>query len=164
MTDRVQSSIGAAQHYGPRDANDGLPDSVSTMGLTKEVEIYFDFSQANAGLPVVNADTDSGVAVIPANSFIKAAFLEVSTAFTSAGSATLELGFQQTDGSVVDVDGIDTIAVAALTAGSWTVNDGALVGAAIGANDVQISVDDATAVFTAGIGRLVVEYFLPFSA
>ncbi len=160
---RVQSSQGSAQHYGPREANTGLPDSVSTFGVTKEVEIFFDFEQTNAGLPTENADVDAAVKLIPANSFIKAAWLEVDTAFTSGGAATLELGFQQADGTVIDADGIDTIAVAALTAGSWTVNDGALVGTAIGANAAQISIDDATAVFTAGSGRLIVEYFLPFS-
>ena len=161
MTDRVQSSIGAAQHYGPRDTNDGLPDVVSTMGIVRQAEVYFDFAQANAGLPVENANVDSGVLVIPAFSLIKNAYLEVSTAFTSGGSATLELGFQETDGSVIDADGIDTIAVAALTVGTWIVNDGALVGAVVGALDAQISIDDATAVFTAGIGRLVIEYILP---
>ena len=161
MTDRVQSSINVAQHYGPRDTNDGLTDVVSTMGLVRQAEIYFDFAQANAGLPVENANVDAAVLTIPANSFIKNAYLEVSTAFTSGGSATLELGFQETDGSVIDADGIDTIAVAALTVGSWTVNDGALVGAAIGTLDAQISIDDATAVFTAGVGRLVIEYILP---
>lgn len=161
MTDRVQSSIGAAQHYGPRDANDGLPDVVSTMGIVRQAEVYFDFAQANAGLPVDNADVDSGVLVFPANTFIKAAYLEVSTAFTSGGSATLELGIEDVDGSTSDPDGLDTIAVAALTIGSWHVLDGAIVGDTVGNEDVQISIDDATAVFTAGIGRLVVEYILP---
>lgn len=161
---REQASIGAAQHYGPRTTNTGLPDTVSTYGVVKQLEVYFDYLQANAGLPTTDADTDAATITIPAGSLIKAAYLEVSTAFTSGGSATLELGFQQTDGTVVDADGIDTIAVAALTAGSWTVCDGALVGASVGANDVQVSVDDAVAVFTAGQGRLVIEYIEPTAA
>lgn len=158
---REQSSIGSAQHYGPRAANTGLDNSVSTYGLVQQRELYFDYEQANAGLPTTDADTDAATLVIPANSFIKSAYLEVSTAFTSGGSATLELGVQGTDGSTVDADGIDTIAVAALTVGSWTVCDGALVGATVGTADVQLSIDDAVAVFTAGVGRLVVEYILP---
>lgn len=161
MTDRVQSSIGAAQHYGPRDVNDGLDNVVSTMGIVRQAELYFDFAQANAGLPVTNADTDSGVLAFPANTFFKAAYLEVGTAFTSGGSATLELGIEDIDGTVADADGLDTIAVAALTAGSWHVLDGAIVGDTVGNEAVQLSIDDAIAVFTAGAGRLIVEYILP---
>ena len=155
---REQASIGASQNYGPRVTNEGLPDTVSTYGLVKQLEMYIDYQEVNAGLPVDNADTDAGTLVIPANSFIKNAYFEVGVAFTSGGSATLELGVETVAGGVVDADGIDSIAVAALTVGSWTVNDGALVGATVGAVDVQVSVDDATATFTAGKGRLVIEY------
>lgn len=155
---RKQASIGAAQNYGPRTANEGLDNSVSTYGVFKQRELYLDYEQANAGLPTLDADTDAAVLVIPANSVITRAYFQVGTAFTSAGSATLQLGLQETDGTVVDADGIDSIAVAALTAGAAVVNDGALVGASVGAADTQISVDYGTAVFTAGTGRLVVEY------
>lgn len=161
---REQASINAAQHYGPRETNTGLDNGVSTYGVVKQRELYFDYEQANAGLPTANANTDAGTLTIPANSLIKAAYLKVDAAFTSGGAATLELGAQQTDGTVVDADGLDSLAVAALTAESWHVLDGALIGATVGANDVQISIDDATAVFTAGDGRLVVEYMEPYSA
>jgi len=161
---RELSSIKATQEYGPKKTNLGLPNTVSTYGVVRQAEVYFDFEEVNAGLPTFNADDDSAVTVLPANTFLKSATLYVDTAFTSAGSATLELGFQQKDGTVIDADGIDSIAVASLTADSWTVNDGALVGASIGALDAQISIDDATAVFTAGTGRLVLEYYLPFAS
>lgn len=161
---RVQSSQGSAQHYGPRETNIGLDNSVSTYGIKLQRELYFDFEQANAGLPTTDADEDSGVLIIPANSLIVAAYLEVSTAFTSGGSATLELGLQTVAGGTVDADGLDTIAVAALTVTSWHVLDGALVGATVGTADTQISIDDAVAVFTAGIGRLIVEYIEPTAA
>lgn len=155
---REQASVGAAQYYGVRVTNEGLPDTVSTYGIVKQLELYMDFAEVNAGLPTDNADDDAGTLVIPANSLIKNAYLEVGVAFTSGGSATLELGVEDTDGSVNDADGLDTLAVAALTARSWHVLDGALVGATTGAVDVQVSIDDAVAVFTAGTGRLVVEY------
>ena len=155
---RVQSSQGTAQHYGPRITNEGLDNSVSTYGLTQQREVYFDFEQANAGLPTSNADVDSGVLIIPANSIITAAYLSVGTAFISGGAATLQLGVETTAGGTVDADGLDTLAKAVLTINSWTVLDGALIGATVGTADVQISIDDATAVFTAGTGRLVVEY------
>jgi len=155
---REQASIGAAQHFGPREANEGLDNSVSTYGVVQQRELYFDFAQANAGLPTENADTDAATLLIPANSIIVRSYLSVGTAWLSAGAATLELGVQGTDGSTVDADGIDTIAKAALTVNAWIVNDGALIGATVGTADVQISIDDAIAVFTAGTGRLVVEY------
>ena len=161
MAQREQASIGAAQYYGTRVTNEGLPDTVSTYGLVKQLELYMDFAEVNAGLPTDDADTDAGTLVIPANSFIKNAYLEVGVAFTSGGSATLELGVETVAGATVDADGIDTIAVAALTVGSWTVCDGALVGATVGTADVQISIDDAVAAFTAGTARLVVEYIAP---
>ena len=158
---REQASIGAAQHYGPKVTNEGLPDTVSTYGVVRQLEMYVDFAQANAGLPVENADTDSGTLVIPAGSLVKNAYLEVGTAWLSAGSAVLNIGSETVAGATLDADGFDTLAKAVLTVGAWIVLDGALVGATIGTVDAQISMDDATAVFTAGTGRLIVEYIVP---
>lgn len=158
---RQQSSIGVPQHYGPRESTVGLPHSVSTYGPTRIMEVVFDYLDANAGIPVLDSDEDAAVLRIPANSLIKAAYLHVTTAFTSAGSATLQLGTEDIDGSVDDADGLDTLAVAALTEGSWHVLDGALVGATSGVEDLQVAIDDAVAVFTAGKARLVVEYMPP---
>lgn len=160
---RVQSSGGSAQHYGPRAANTGLDNSVSTYGVVSQRELRHDYLQANAGLPTSNADDDAGVLVIPANSLIVAAYYQVgSEAYTSGGSATLQLGLALTDGTVVDSDGLDSIPVASLTANSSTVCDGALVGASVGTADVQIRIVDAVAEFTAGSGRLIVEYIVPY--
>ena len=158
---REQASIGAAQHYGPRTDNAGLPHTVSQYGPYKVQEVRFDYEDANAGLPTANANTDAGTLIIPANSIITRAYLHVTTAFTSGGSATLELGTQNNAGSAVDADGLDSLAVAALTANSWHVLDGALIGATVGTSDVQVSIDDATATFTAGVARLIVEYVQP---
>lgn len=156
---REQSTIGASTNYGERVTNEGLDSSVaSQVGLVYQRELKFNFTQANAGLPTVNADVDAAVLVVPANSLLVRAYLQVTTAFTSGGAATLELGLQDTAGVAIDADGIDTIAVATLTANSWTTCDGALVGATTGTADAQISIDDATAAFTAGEGRLIVEY------
>lgn len=159
---REQNSQGSAQYYGPRVTNEGLDNSVSTYGIISQRELYFDFEQANAGLPTTDADEDSATLRIPANSLFTRAYLSVGTAFTSGGSATLEIGGQDVDGSTDDADGFDTIAVAALTANSWHVLDGAYIGATSGVEDLQISIDDAVAVFTAGTGRLVVEYIVQY--
>lgn len=158
---RVLSSLGVPQHYGERTTNEGLDNAIAEDGSVVTLRLPMTYTQVNAGLPTYNQEDDSSVNLIPAYSIIKEAYFHVTTAFTSGGSATLELGLQQDDGTAIDADGIDSIAVAALTANSWTVCDGALVGATIGANAGQISVDDATAVFTAGEGVLVVRYVPP---
>lgn len=158
---REINSIGVVQNYGPRSAPDNVPYTNSTYGPVRVLEVVFDYADANAGLPTINAENDASVLPIPANSLIKSAQLHVTTAFTSDGAATLELGTQETDGTVIDADGLDSLAVAALTVNSWHVLDGALVGATSGTVDSQIAIDDGTAVFTAGEARLLIEYVPP---
>lgn len=109
-----------------------------------------------------SADTpDANDAFIPANAVITNAWLVVDDAFTSGGSATLSLGLYQQDGTTIDADGIDaTIAVATLAADAVVPADGALADGTqnVGANDAYIGALYATAAFTAGSGKLVVEY------
>jgi len=106
-------------------------------------------------------DPQPNDAFIPAGSYITKASLVVTTAFTSGGSATLTIGLQQADGTIIDADGIDaTVAVADLAANKAVVANGALVGgtATIGAADAYMSVIYGTAAFTAGAAKLVIEY------
>lgn len=103
-------------------------------------------------------------AFIPAGSYITSASLIVTTAWTSAGSATLTIGAYQQDGTTVDADGIDAaIAKTALAANTAVACNGALVGgtATVGANDVYIEANYGTAAFTAGEAKLVIEYIEP---
>ena len=58
-------------------------------------------------VPSAAATPQDHDAFIPAGSYITSASLIVSTAFTSAGSATLTIGAYQQDGTTVDADGID---------------------------------------------------------
>jgi hypothetical protein len=165
---REQASVNAAQHYGPREANTGLPDSVSTYGVVTQLEVYFDYAQAAAGLPSDNANIDAATLVIPANSLIKNVYLETSTAYASGAPTTdgLTIGVQNTDGTTNDADGFflatstntDDLAV------GWVAGDGVLVGASVGATDVQIAIDVAAGTLTAGQSRLIVEYIAPYSA
>ena len=99
-------------------------------------------------------------AYIPANAIILDAHFVVDAAFTSGGSATLNIGLYNAAGTAIDADGIDaTVAVAALAADKVIVCDGALVGVAnVGAADAYVGVDYDTAAFTAGSGKLVIEY------
>ena len=103
-------------------------------------------------------------AFIPAGSYITGAHLIVSTAFTSAGSATLTIGAYTQAGAAVDADGIDAaIALAAIGADKAVACDGALVGgtATVGGADVYIEAIYGTAAFTAGEAKLVIEYIEP---
>ena len=166
MTTRNQSSIGAAQHYGPRDTNDGLPNTVSTYGLVKQVELQFSYDQLD--LPTENANVDAAVLTLPANAYIKNVYLYVETSFASGGAPTLNVGLQQTDGTVIDADGIYVALTVAELAAGWVDNSvagnvGALVEQGIGANEAQIAIVGSAA-YTAGVGRLVVEYMQPEDA
>jgi hypothetical protein len=108
-----------------------------------------------------DVDPQPNDAFIPAGSYITKASLVVTTAFTSGGSATLGIGLQQADGSIIDADGIDAaIAVADLAANKAVVCNGALVGgtATVGAANAYMSVVYGTAAFTAGAAKLVIEY------
>tara|TARA_R110000744_G_scaffold41716_2_gene94657 strand:+ start:797 stop:1273 length:477 start_codon:yes stop_codon:yes gene_type:complete len=98
---------------------------------------------------------------IPAGSYITKASLVVTTAFTSGGSATLSIGLQNAAGGDIAAVGIDqTIAVAALTANKAVVCNGTSVGgtATVGTANAYLSLVYGTAAFTAGAGKLVIEY------
>jgi len=100
-------------------------------------------------------------AYIPAGSYITMAKLVVTTAWTSGGSGTLGIGLQTAAGSAIDADGIDAaIAKTALAANTAVNCNGALVNAAatVGAADAYIALNYGTAVFTAGAGKLVIQY------
>lgn len=121
--------------------------------------LVLDFTFANA----VTAAADGHESFIPAGSYISGAYLIVTEAATSGGTATLTIGLAQKDGTVIDADGIDaTIALADLAAGKVVRCDGALAGgvASIGAANGYLYTTPTTAgnAFTAGKGRLVLEY------
>lgn len=162
---RELSSLGVPQKYGPVTDNEGEAHVEMVDGPYEFIKIQFDYLDANSGLPAINSSAGANASVpqIPAGSLIVEATLQVGTAFTSGGSATLELGTQQLSGTAIDANGIDSLAVAALTAGSVHVCDGALIGAVSHATlPSQVSVDDATAVFTAGTATLTIKYLPPY--
>lgn len=97
-------------------------------------------------------------AFIPSGAIITRAYFVVDTAFTSGGAATLDIGTKQKAGTNIDDDGIDAaVAVAALAANAVIDCDGALVPGQVTA-DSYIMFTYNTAAFTAGAGRLIVEY------
>jgi len=97
-------------------------------------------------------------ASIPAGSYIVDAYIVVETAF--AGGTSINVGFYQEDGTVIDADGVDAaVTTAALGANKAVACDGALVGgtATVGANDAYLRVVP-TGTFTAGKAKLFIEY------
>ena len=159
-TKKELSSIGAVQHYGPRQTNDGLPAGVSTYGVVKQIVMSFDFDDLALGK--FTAAQDAANLLIPANSLIRHAFLEVDTAWV--GGTSINIGFDEADGTVIDADGLFTaaaLATANLTAKAWLVGTGALAtNDTVGTLNAAITVD-VTGTFTAGAARLIVEYIEP---
>lgn len=139
------------------EANDTGSHAVPAIH-TMEVDI--DWSDITAAASHITNQTVND-AFIPAGAYIKSATIIPSTAFTSAGSATLTVGLCQADQTVIDADGIDaTVAKAALAANTVVACDGALVGgtATVGANDAYVYFTTGTAAWTAGRARLIIEY------
>ncbi len=101
--------------------------------------------------------------VIPAGSVIVGATLVMSTAADSAAdNATLTIGTYNAAGTAIDADGIDaTIAQTAIDAEGDVVRcDGAQASGVLGycAVDAYIGMIYGTAAYTAGAGKLIVEF------
>ena len=147
---------GVRNWYGPRGSEDKLPGLIKTTGMEKTM--YYDFAYDD--LPAESADGSMSIE-IPADSLITNATIHVKTA--AAGGTSYNFGLYESDGTVIDADGIDAaIATATLAEDAWVVCDGALVGATIGAAAGQLRVA-ATGTFTAGEYRLQIDYVLPRS-
>lgn len=107
-------------------------------------------------------DTDTSApaadeAYLPAGAIILSSRFVVDTTFTGA-TAVLDIGLKKADGTNIDDDGLDAaIAVASLTANAGITGDGALVGTKL-AFDSYVMFGYDTAAFTAGAGRLIVEW------
>ena len=145
----------AATHYGVREIEDKLPSKYAGAN-GKEVHNYtFSFDD----LPVTG--DDEAILRIPANARISRATLRIITAF--AGGTSYNFGLSESDGTVIDADGIDAaVALTAIDAiGDVVLCDGALVGSlvGIGSEAGQLLVA-ATGTFTAGKAQLEIEYDL----
>lgn len=128
----------------------------TTVGLTKFLTVKFeDLTE----LTDTTWSPQANDAFIPAGAVITRAWSIVDTAATSGGSAVLDIGLFQADGTVIDDDGIDAaIAVASLTADAVTEANGADVGTKVGSASAYVGATYDTAAFTAGAVTVVVEY------
>lgn len=154
------SGLGVNNWYGPRISN---PKYGAVTGLSGEkFEAVWEFTYDD--LPA--ASTDPLVFTIPDNSYITEARFEAIEAF--AGGTSYDIGLQQSDGTEIDNDGLwDALALADINAiGEWSdatnhggTNSGTLTDAAL--TEAAQLVVAATGTFTAGKGRIVIEYVAP---
>lgn len=155
MTNEINSD-GLYVQYGNQEVANATGTSVAN---TKQFKV-----KINDATDIGSADVDPrpDEAFIPSGSYITKAYLLVDDAFTSGGSATLDVGLQEADGTVIDADGLDAaVAVAALAADRAVAMDGALVeGTTRLTADAYISLKRNVAAFTAGAATLVVEYIV----
>lgn len=147
-------TVGGRQtHYGADGITNKKWGAVAADG-GKEKEVVYEFSYND--LP----DADDGNEMVirfPAGCKIESADLIVGTAWV--GGTNLSVGMEQTDGTVIDADGIHAaILTAALTAGSLHVGGGALIGTVADASNDQVVSVTTTGTFTAGTAKLVVKY------
>jgi hypothetical protein len=100
-------------------------------------------------------------AYIPAGAYITKASLVVTTAFTGT-SAALNIGLQTLAGAAIAAQGIDAaVAVTDLASiGKAVACNGTYVAGTttVGSANAYVSFDYDTAAFTAGAGKLVIEY------
>lgn len=142
----------------------------ATSGQVAAIKEYIvlDLPDATA-LPLVGAIAAPAEDAprIPASSIITNAWMVATTDFTSDGAATMDIGLMDAAGSVIDIDGIAVdIALATLVDGAGvgvTGCAGAYVANAGGAGqlvdaDAWPVITYVAAAYTAGAGKLIVEY------
>jgi hypothetical protein len=142
------AGINVVNHYGPRDTDASKGGQAKSTGQIKRAEWQFSYDD----LPTYGS-TNLEFA-IPANATIVSSKWITGTAW--AGGTSLNVGLYQSNGTVIDADGLDA-AITPTTAGAVIDGNGALVGATIGANAGELTVA-ATGTYTAGTATVIVEY------
>jgi hypothetical protein len=150
---------GSTQHYGPRDAEVTPPYELKNFGAISQMIVPLQFDD----LPAADSDRQD-IPVIPANSVILRTAIEPAST-TFAGGISYVVGLAQTDGTAIDADGVyAAVTLAQVNAGgTGLATEGALVGAAIGANGAVVTAA-ATGTFTAGRTNILIEYMTPTAA
>lgn len=151
------------------------PGSLNSFGAVKEIEIDVDLKLLPAGAVNFTADLNNdgtrdgfynGDVSLPANSSLISAYFV--SGETAVGGTSLKVGLFQVNGTAIDDDGILTATegvTANMTAGKRINGAGALVSdtagtVGVGANRAYIGMT-ATGTYTAGKGRLVIQYIDP---
>ena len=154
---------GLEVRFGSEKATKRKGGETNAAGDSHEVRLTI----TGTDVPSTDAPVDKKV-LIPSGAYIESATFVVSTAFTSSGSGTLDIGLMTDDNdgtySTKDNDGINVaLAVATLIADASIACNGALVGTTVTDSaglPMPISYGYNTAVFQAGVGELVIKYKL----
>lgn len=151
------------------------PGSLNAFGALKEIEVDVDLKLLPAGAVNFSADLNNdgtrdgfynGDVSIPANASITNAYLVMGEA--AVGGTSLTVGLYQANGTAIDADGIITATagvIANMGLGERINGDGAFVAATAGTAGIGAAKGFigllATGTFTAGKGRLVIQYIDP---
>lgn len=146
------------------DTTKGAAGEYRTAGELRTTEVVIDLTDLNTSTDIIINDTT----IFPKNARIEEVEVEVVTAATSGGAATLDVGFIQNADRSTDIDQNGLVAAAALAtinaAGKRLnlINGSTAAGALIGTTTTLAGLFTAkagTAVFTAGVLRLRVKWF-----
>jgi hypothetical protein len=146
------------------DTTKGAAGETRMAGDRRETVVFIDLVDLNTSTDIILND----VTIFPKNARIEEVEVEVVTAATSGGSATLDVGFIQNADRTTDIDQNGLVAAAALAtltpAGKRLnlINGSTAAGALIGTTTTLPALFTAkagTAVFTAGLLRLRVKWF-----
>ncbi|RTL05360.1 hypothetical protein EKK58_08140 [Candidatus Dependentiae bacterium] len=131
----------------------------ATSGMKQVIVVDITFTALGTTFGASNIDLNNPF--IPAKSLITRADLVMTSAATSGGTPTLDIGTYNAAGSAIDADGIDAaIALTAIDANGETVRcDGAhLTTAGLITADAYIGITRSAPTYTGGVGKLYVEY------
>lgn len=143
------------------NADQGAVKTQGVAGNDPVQVLVIDITFTGIGSSFGASNIDLNNPYIPAGSLIKRADLVMTTAATSSGAATLDIGTYNSAGTAIVATGIDAaIALTAIDAVGETVRcDGShTTTAGYIASDAYIGLKYNTAAFTAGVGKLYVEY------
>jgi len=163
--------------FGAKDFKEenAVPAQAVTSGTLQEVVYYItDATRLETTATFANGNLDERGVKLPNGAVIESAILYVDTAFTSGGSATLDIGTYRVDGTTATGGAlaaglVSARAVASLTAGSRFAGTGTHINAKLavtaptGRSDTGLFVAAKynTAAFTAGTARVVITYRVP---
>lgn len=143
------------------NADQGAVKVQGVSGTAMSQVLVMDITFTALGTTFTSTNIDLNNPYIPAGSLIKRADLVMITAATSGGSATLTIGTYNAAGTAIVAAGIDSaVALTAIDAVGETVRcDGThTTTAGYIAENAYIGAIYGTAAFTAGVGKLYIEY------
>ena len=143
------------------NADQGAVKVQGVSGTAMSQVLVMDITFTALGTTFTSTNIDLNNPFIPAGSLIKRADLVMTTAATSGGSATLTIGTYNAAGAAIVAAGIDSaVALTAIDAVGETVRcDGThTTTAGYIAENAYIGAIYGTAAFTAGVGKLYIEY------